>query len=190
MRAAHRPCVCGARRAFSAIAAVRFLAIHPVWLRTHTLLCCSDEKFLADHSCQRAAGSPKSRSPEVAPPVARRSGRNPQSSPAPSADGAIPGQGPWSAPPPLWGGRRGPSTSTAPGTIHPRISANTYHIHGGGKPPPYGVEPISLWKLVCNFRPKTFKNRRRNLRRRFVVPNKITWRKPSSGCRSGAGRPP
>ena len=121
---------------------------------------------------------------------AGRSQRNPQSSPAPSADDAIPGQGPWSAPPPLWGGRRGPSTSTAPGTIHPRISANTYHIHGGGKPPPYGVEPISLWKLVCNFRPKTFKNRRRKFRRRFVVPNKITWRKPSSGCRNGAGRPP
>ena len=31
-------CVCGARRAFSAIAAVRLLAIHPVWLRIHTLL--------------------------------------------------------------------------------------------------------------------------------------------------------
>ena len=37
VRAAHHPCVCGARRAFSAMAAVRLLAIHPVWRRSHTL---------------------------------------------------------------------------------------------------------------------------------------------------------
>ena len=87
---------------------------------------CSDEKFLADHSCQRAAGSPKSRGPGGSAPgrpsqraklprrarretSARRSGRNPLSSKAPSADGAIPGQRPWpSPPPPTGGGRRGP----------------------------------------------------------------------------------
>src|SRR5699024_7177982 len=35
-----------------------------------------DAKFLGDHSCQRTACSPKSRSPEAGPLVARRNGRN------------------------------------------------------------------------------------------------------------------
>ena len=35
-----------------------------------------DAKFLADHFCQRTAGSPKSRSPEAAPLVARRRWNN------------------------------------------------------------------------------------------------------------------
>ena len=66
-----------------------------------------DAKFLGDHSCQRTACSPKSRSPEAEPLVAPRTGRNtrpsqrakpprrarrelPHRPKAPSADGAIP----------------------------------------------------------------------------------------------------
>ena len=75
----------------------------------------------------------KLRSPEAEPLVAGRSQRNsrppqrakhPNRPKAPSADGAIPGQGPWSAPPPLRGGRRRPSTNAAPSATHPRTGAN------------------------------------------------------------------
>ena len=68
---------------------------------------------------------------------ARRSGRNPQSSKAPSADGATSGQWPWSSPPPLkgWTVR---TICPVPGSVHPRTVASAYrkadvhHPLGGG----------------------------------------------------------
>ena len=72
----------------------------------------------------RASGRPPQRakyplaaaSETPAPHTARNTrppqrAKHPKRPKAPSADGAIPGQGPWSAPPPLWGGRRGPSAN-------------------------------------------------------------------------------
>ena len=159
VRATHRPCVCGARRAFSAIAAVRFLAIHPVWQETAP---CSDEKFLADHSCQRAAGSPNRGVQGAAPLVARRSGRNtpivpkrhPQMAQSPAKPKAA-------VPTPsrvVDGGLivhptvgRGIPDAPAPHPIRGRqgcrplrFACSVVHPGGGGKPPPYRVEPIGI----------------------------------------------
>ena len=79
----------------------------------------------------RASGRPPQRAKY--PRRARR--ETPQRPKAPSADGAIPGQGPWSAPPLLRGGRRGPSTNAVPGPIHPRTGANAYHVTRRGQAP-------------------------------------------------------
>ena len=83
-----------------------------------------DAKFLADHSCQRAACSPNRGVQVQRPGRPSQRAKLPQRPKAPSADGAIPGQGPWSAPPPLRGGRRRPSTNAAPSATHPRTGAN------------------------------------------------------------------
>ena len=61
---------------------------------------------------------------------------------APSADGAIPGQRPWSAPPPLRGGRRGPSTNAVPDTVLYSLDVRWYTPAALARSRPTGVESI------------------------------------------------